>query len=165
MSPRILAGLLLVALAPPGVGAHPKPAQAPADKALAPGKEATSAAGKATGVPKVPAAPSVPGIPGVPGLSLPGIGADTASNAAGVLQYCAKRKYLGGDAVSAVSSKLLASKGLGTPAKAQKDAGYQSGMKGLLQGSDGKSFSFDSVPDTLKDQACDQVLKSASSLV
>ncbi|UWX04864.1 hypothetical protein H1235_00410 [Pseudoxanthomonas sp. NC8] len=48
------------------------------------------------------------GIPGVPGLSLPGISADTAGNAAGVLQYCVKRKYLGGDAVASVGNRLLA---------------------------------------------------------
>lgn len=45
------------------------------------------------------------------------------------------------------------------------DAGYPSGMKGVLQGSDGKSFNFDPVPDKLKDQACDPVLKNASSLI
>lgn len=150
MSLRILPGLALLALAATASAVDLKGAE----KVLPTGKDA-SAASKASSL----------GVPGVPGLSLPGMGTDTASNAAGVLQYCVKRKYLGGDAVSSVGNKLLASKGLTTPAKAEKDAGYQSGMKGVLQGSDGKSFNFDSVPDKLKDQACDQVLKNASSLI
>ncbi len=153
MSLRILPGLALLALAVTASAVDLKGVE----KALPTGKDA-SAASKAGGL-------GVPGMSSVPGLSLPGMGTDTASNAAGVLQYCVKRKYLGGDAVSSVSDKLLASKGLSSPAKAEKDAGYQSGAKGLLQGSDGKSFNFDSVPDKLKDQACDQVLKNASSLI
>ncbi|WP_372017067.1 DUF2501 domain-containing protein [Pseudoxanthomonas sp. 10H] len=150
---RILSGAFLLALAASAAAIDPKDVQR-----VLPTGSGTATAGKT-------ATPGIPGMSGVPGLSLPGMGADTASNAAGVLQYCVKRKYLGGDAVSSVSSRLLAGKGLTTPAKADRDAGYQSGLKGVLQGSDGTSFNFDSVPDKLKDQACDQVLKHASSLV
>lgn len=151
MSLRILTGMALLALAVSAAAVDLKGAE----KILPTGKDA-GAASKAS---------SLAGIPGVPGLSLPGMSADTAGNAAGVLQYCVKRKYLGGDAVASLGNKLLASQGLSAPAKAQKDPGYQSGLKGVLQGSDGKSFSFDSVPDSIKDQACDLVLKNASALV
>jgi hypothetical protein len=153
MALRILPALALLALGFSAAAVDLKDV----GKALPTGKDAGTA-GQAGSL-------GIPGMSGVPGLSLPGIGADTASNAAGVLQYCVKRKYLGGDAASAVSDKLLASTGLSTPAQAEEDAGYQSGLGGLLQGGDGKSFSFDSVPDTLKDQACDQVLERASSLI
>jgi len=101
----------------------------------------------------------------VPGLSLPGISGDTASNAAGVLQYCIERKFLGGDAAASVKDKLMSGAGLGDAAAAEADPGYQSGVQGLLQGSDGQSLDLDSVSGQLKDKACDYVLDNASSLI
>jgi hypothetical protein len=96
---------------------------------------------------------------------LPAIGGDTAGNAAGVLEYCVKRKYLSGGAVASVKDKLMSKYGLGDQAKAEQDSGYRSGMQGILQGSDGKSFNLDSVSGKLKDKACDYVLENAGSLV
>lgn len=151
MSLRILTGVALLALATSAAAVDLKGVE----KMLPTTKDASTTGKAATGL---------AGVSGIPGLSLPGMSADTASNAAGVLQYCVKRKYLGGDAVASLGNKLLASQGLSTPAKAQQDAGYQSGLKGILQG-EGKPFSFDSVPDSIKDQACDLVLKNASSLI
>ena len=48
------------------------------------------------------------------GFKMPAIGSSTIGNAAGVLQYCVKNNYLGGDAAS-VKDKLLAKR----PARAQ----------------------------------------------
>src|SRR5690606_18157096 len=49
---------------------------------------------------------------GLGGLALPGISGKTAGNAAGVLEYCVKRKYLSGNAVASVKDKLLSRYGL-----------------------------------------------------
>ncbi len=105
------------------------------------------------------------GLGALGGLSLPAVGGDTAGNAAGVLEYCVKRKYLSGGAVATVKDKLMSKYGLGDQAQVEQDTGYQSGLQGLLQGSDGKSFNLDSVSDKLKDKACDYVLENATSLV
>ena len=96
------------------------------------------------------------------GLGLPSMGAGTAGNAAGVVQYCIKNKYLGGGA-SGVKDSLLRKAGLG--GKEEKDPGYQSGLSGMLSGSDGKSFDMSKVQSSLKEKACDYVLDNAKSLL
>lgn len=97
------------------------------------------------------------------GLGLPSIGSGTASNAAGVLQYCIERKYLAGGAAG-VKDKLLGKIGLGG-GKETQDKGYQSGLSGMLSGSDGKSFDMGKIQDQLKDKACEYVLDNAKSLI
>ncbi|MGJ7494332.1 DUF2501 domain-containing protein [Variovorax sp. RT4R15] len=92
--------------------------------------------------------------------AMPAVGADTIGNAAGVLQYCVKNNYLGGDAAS-VKDKLLSK----ITGQKQQQAGYANGAKGLLQGGDGKSLNLKAVSGKLKTKACDYVLKNASSLV
>nr|WP_145544743.1 DUF2501 domain-containing protein [Variovorax boronicumulans] len=94
---------------------------------------------------------------------LPSIGSGTASNAAGVLQYCIERKYLAGGAAG-IKDKLLGKIGLGG-GKETQDKGYQSGLSGILSGSDGKSFDMGKLQDQLKDKACDYVLDNAKSLI
>ncbi|CAN7755518.1 DUF2501 domain-containing protein [Pseudorhodoferax sp. LjRoot39] len=97
------------------------------------------------------------------GLGLPSIGGGTASNAAGVLQYCIERKYLAGGAAG-IKDKLLGKIGLGG-GKETQDKGYQSGLSGILSGSDGKSFDMGKIQDQLKDKACEYVLDNAKSLI
>jgi len=110
-------------------------------------------------------AQSTEGLSSLGGLALPGISGKTAGNAAGVLEYCVKRKYLSGNAVASVKDKLLSKYGLGTEKKARQDSGYKSGLQGILQGDGGKSFNLDSVSDKLKDKGCDYVLDNAGKLV
>jgi len=95
------------------------------------------------------------------GLSMPSIGTSTMGNAAGVLQYCVKNNYLSADAAGGVKDKLL---GMVTGQKPQ-ETGYASGVQGMLQGSDGKSLSLDSINSQLKTKACDYVLANAKSLI
>lgn len=110
-------------------------------------------------------AQSAEGLPSLGGLALPGISGKTAGNAAGVLEYCVKRKYLSGNAVASVKDKLLSRYGLGTEKKGQQDSGYKSGLQGILQGDGGQSFNLDSVSDKLKDKGCDYVLDNAGKLI
>jgi Protein of unknown function (DUF2501) len=98
---------------------------------------------------------------GAGALALPEVGSSTMGNAAGVLQYCVKNKYLAGGDAGAVKDKLM---GMVSGQQPQQ-AGYAQGAKGLLQGTDGQSFDLKSVSGKLKTQACDYVLKNAKSLV
>lgn len=89
----------------------------------------------------------------------------SAGNAAGVLEYCMKNNYLGGDA-QAMKDKLLG-KVSGEPAKAKTDSGYLAGVQGMLNGSDGKSvdLSGGGFKEEITRKACDQVLKHAKSFL
>lgn len=95
------------------------------------------------------------------GLGMPAIGGSTASNAAGVLQYCIKNKYASG--AQGVKDALVGKLGLG--GKETQDAGYQSGAMGLLSGSDGSTFNMAKLQSGLKEKACDYVLDNAKSLL
>jgi hypothetical protein len=94
------------------------------------------------------------------GFKMPAIGSSTMGNAAGVLQYCVKNNYLGGDAAS-VKDKLLAK----ITGQKKQETGFASGAKGLLQGGDGKSLNFKGLSSKVKEKACDYVLKNATSLI
>lgn len=94
------------------------------------------------------------------GNSLPAVGASTAGNAAGVIQYCVKNNYLNAANANGVKDKLL---GMVTGQKPQQ-TGYANGAKGLLMGSDGQSLNLKGLSGKLKEKACDYVLKNASSL-
>ncbi len=94
------------------------------------------------------------------GFKMPAIGASTMGNAAGVLQYCVKNNYLGGDAAS-VKDKLLAK----ITGQKQQETGFASGAKGMLKGGDGQTLNFKMLSSKVKTKACDFVLKNATSLI
>ncbi|MGJ3704220.1 DUF2501 domain-containing protein [Variovorax sp. AFSI2.2] len=94
------------------------------------------------------------------GFKMPAIGSSTIGSAAGVLQYCVKNNYLGGDAAS-VKDKLLAK----ITGQKQQEKNFESGAKGLLKGGDGKTLNLKMLSSKLKVKACDYVLKNATSLI
>jgi len=94
------------------------------------------------------------------GFKMPAIGSNTIGNAAGVLQYCVKNNYLGGDAAS-VKDKLLAK----ITGQKPQETGFANGAKGLLKGGDGQTLNFKVLSSKLKTKACDYVLKNATSLI
>jgi hypothetical protein len=94
------------------------------------------------------------------GFKMPAIGSSTVGNAAGVLQYCVKNNYLGGDAAS-VKDKLLAK----ITGQKPQETGFASGAKGLLKGGDGQTLNFKLLSSKVKTKACDYVLKNATSLI
>lgn len=94
------------------------------------------------------------------GFKMPAIGSSTMGNAAGVLQYCVKNNYLGGDAAS-VKDKLLAK----ITGQKPQETGFASGAKGLLKGGDGQTLNFKILSSKVKTKACDYVLKNATSLI
>ncbi|MGJ7569457.1 DUF2501 domain-containing protein [Variovorax sp. RB2P76] len=94
------------------------------------------------------------------GFKMPAIGSSTMGNVAGVLQYCVKNNYLGGDAAS-VKDKLLAK----ITGQKPQETGFASGAKGLLKGGDGQTLNFKILSSKVKTKACDYVLKNATSLI
>jgi hypothetical protein len=94
------------------------------------------------------------------GFKMPAIGSSTIGSAAGVLQYCVKNNYLGGDEAS-VKDKLLAK----ITGQKQQEKNFESGAKGLLKGGDGKTLNMKILSSKVKEKACDYVLKNATSLI
>lgn len=98
-------------------------------------------------------------------LAVPGLmGSSSAGNAAGVISYCMKNKYLNVDQATQVKNQLLGKMGLNAQEE-PKDEGYLSGLSGMVMGGDGKSLSIDKLKGDLKDKACDFVLDNAKSLL
>ena len=97
-------------------------------------------------------------------LGLGNLSSGTASNAAGVLTYCMKNNYLNADKAAQMKDQLLGKMGLGKKEE-PKDEGYMSGLSGMIKGSNGQTFSLDSVKGQAKEKACDFVLDNAKSLL
>ena len=89
-------------------------------------------------------------------------------NVAGILQYCVKNNYLGGDSGAAgVASKLLGKTEGGT-----SNSDYSSGADGILKGKDGSTTNLSSIgggnsdlKSKLTTKACDVVLKQGKSFL
>lgn len=101
-------------------------------------------------------------------LGVPATG--TASNAAGVLTYCAKNNLLNSDKATQMADQLLSSLGLPTTqsqttAAAPQDAGYLQGVAGMIVSPSGELFSLDQIKGNVKDKACDFVLNNAKSFL
>lgn len=89
-------------------------------------------------------------------------------NVAGLLQYCVKNNYLGGDTgASGLAGKLLGKTEGGT-----SNTDYQSGLSGILKGNNGKTTNLSDVgggnPDLkskITTKACDIVLKQGKKFL
>lgn len=96
------------------------------------------------------------------GAGLPQVDQASPSNIAGVLQYCVKNKYLGGDAQATGSSVLGKLTGEG---QAKDKSAFDAGSGGLLQ-SGGDGFSLGGgIKEKVTEQVCDLVLQHAQSLL
>lgn len=96
--------------------------------------------------------------------------AGTASNAAGVLTYCAKNNYLNPEKAGDLANQLLSSLGLpiaqsATTTAATQDTGYVNGVAGIIVSPNGELFSLDKIKGNVKDKACDWVLNNAPSFL
>jgi hypothetical protein len=113
---------------------------------------------------------------GMGGMDVSSLASGSAGNAAGVIEYCMKNNFLGGDA-SGVKDQLMGK--LGGEEKAKADPGYEEGVKGMLAGTDGKATDLSSLgggggaaggalgdmKGKLTKQACSAVLDNAKSLL
>jgi hypothetical protein len=98
-------------------------------------------------------------------LSGQSLTASSTGNVAGVLEFCIKNNYLGGDAASSIKNALTGKLPDKAPAK---DNSYLAGAKGILQGSDGRQVELgggNSLKEKVTRQVCDQVLSQAKSLL
>ncbi len=156
---RVLAGsVLLMSMAGPAMSSGLLDSiKSQASESLGGGQAASSASSSSSALGGVGALGST--------LGLPSIGSSTASNAAGVLQYCIKNNYLDASGAASVKDKLLDKLNLGGTQAQQQDTSYQQGLTGLLSGSDGSSLNLESIKGNLKEKACDYVLENASSLL
>jgi hypothetical protein len=89
-------------------------------------------------------------------------------NVAGLLQYCVKNNYLGGD----TGASGLAGKLLGKTQGGASNTDYQSGLGGILKSSSGKTTNLSDVgggnPDLkskITTKACDIVLKQGKKFL
>jgi hypothetical protein len=109
------------------------------------------------------------------GTDLSSLASGNAGNAAGVIEYCVKNNYLGGDAASSMKDKLMGKAGLGGE---NKDPGFADGANGMVQASDGKSIDLTKLgggaggmagvgdmKSKLTKKACGAVLDNAKSLL
>lgn len=112
-----------------------------------------------------------PSFPSLDGL-LPGgsstLTSKTASNAAGILEYCVKNNVVSQVNATTVKDKLLEKIGLKQEAKQEKDENFTDGLKGILHG-DTSSLDLSTLSGKMKDkitkQACDVVLNNAKSFL
>jgi len=111
------------------------------------------------------------------GMDVSSLASGSAGNAAGVIEYCMKNNFLGGDA-SSVKDQLVGK--LGGEEKVKQDPGYLDGAKGMLTGGDGKSTDLASLAGgggggagnplgdmkgKVTEKACSAVLDHAKSLL
>ncbi|MFT3966493.1 MAG: DUF2501 domain-containing protein [Sphingobium sp.] len=95
---------------------------------------------------------------GLLGGGLPDIGTVGAGNAAGVLGFCLKNKFLGANGAASVLGQLTGKPGVKT------SPGYAAGQKGLLQGN-GSSLSLGGLKSQVTTKVCDLVLRQARSFL
>jgi hypothetical protein len=101
---------------------------------------------------------------GLGGQSVPALDKVGLGNIAGVLEYCAKNNFLGGN-TGGLKDQLLGK--LGGEEKAQSDPGYQEGLGGILGGDSGQKVELGNsgLKQQLTDKVCEEVLKYGQSLI
>lgn len=108
----------------------------------------------------------------VGGTDFSSLASGSAGNAAGVVEYCVKNNYLGGDAATSLKDKLLG-KVNGDDATEADKADYAEGAKGLVKTGDGQSVDLGKIggdqlgglKDKVTKKACASILDHAKSLL
>lgn len=102
------------------------------------------------------------------GLSgaLPGqsITSGSMGNVAGLLEFCIKNNYLGGNRAASVKDALTSKLPGGS---SSSDSGYTSGARGILSSSDGQQLDLSGggLKDKVTKQICDKVLDQGKSML
>lgn len=97
------------------------------------------------------------------GLSLQSLTSGSTGNVAGVLEFCVKNNYLGGNA-SSIKDGLVSKLPGGS---STSDSGYTDGAKGILNSGDGKQvdLSGGGLKEQITKQVCDKILAQGKSLL
>jgi Protein of unknown function (DUF2501) len=85
----------------------------------------------------------------------------SASNVAGLLEFCIKNNYLGGKNAASVKDSLMRKVSGGS---SSSDSGYRSGAKGILSDSNGSQFNLNGMKKQVTKQVCDKVLAQGKSM-
>jgi hypothetical protein len=92
----------------------------------------------------------------------------SASNAAGVVEFCIRNKYLGGDAATSMKDKLMGKVSGGGDAAGKDDPGYADGLKGVVKTGDGGSVDLSKntgIKAKFTEKACESVLEHSKSFL
>ena len=86
----------------------------------------------------------------------------SVGNVAGLLEFCIKNNYLGGNQVASVKDSLLGK----LPSGSSPDSGYTSGAKGILTSSSGSQLDLGGggMKKQVTKQICDKVLEQGKSM-
>ncbi|PLR41700.1 hypothetical protein CYR55_02420 [Chimaeribacter californicus] len=100
-----------------------------------------------------------------------GLKAESATNAAGVLEYCVKNNVLSTTNAASVKDQLLSKLGIQSASGAQSED-YQDGLGGILHTGQGNDLNLSNIgvgtaqlKQKLKTKACDVVLKQSKKLL
>ena len=95
-------------------------------------------------------------------LSGDSVTSSNSSNVAGVLQFCIKNNYLGGNSASSVKNSLMSKLPGGA---SNSDSSYTDGTKGIVDTGNGQKLSLGgSVKQQLTRQICDKILDQGKSM-
>lgn len=99
--------------------------------------------------------------------SLSSITSGSTGNAAGIIEYCMKNNYLGGDSASSVKDQLLGKVTGGGNQPAESNTDYLSGAKGILTSSSGQSvdLSMAGLKAKAVKKVCEKILDQAKSML
>ena len=97
-------------------------------------------------------------------LSGESLTAGSTGNVAGVLSFCIKNNYLGGNAAASVKDTLMGKLPGRSPSS---DSGYADGEKGILNSTNGKQvdLSGGGLKEKITKQVCDKILAQAKSML
>jgi hypothetical protein len=102
------------------------------------------------------------GLSGLSGGSLSSLTSSSTGNVAGVLEFCVKNNFLGGDA-SSVKDGLMSKLG----GSSSGDSGYSDGSKGILDSGGGQKvdLSGSGLKEQVTKQVCNKILDQGKSLL
>jgi hypothetical protein len=97
-------------------------------------------------------------------LSGGSVTSSNSSNVAGVLQFCIKNNYLGGNSASSVKDSLMSKLPGGA---SNSNSSYTDGASGILDTGSGQKLSLggDGVKQQLTKQICDKILDQGKSML
>jgi hypothetical protein len=97
-------------------------------------------------------------------LSGQSVTSGSASNVAGLLEFCIKNNYLSGNSAASVKDSLMSKIPGGKPSS---DSGYSSGAKGILSSSDGGQLDLSGggMKKQFTKQVCDKILAQGKSML
>lgn len=98
------------------------------------------------------------------------LSSNSMTNAAGVMQYCAKNKLASVTSTDNIKNQMLDKLGLDSTAKQTQSEDYTQGLLGLLNTGKGQQLDLNSIgssplAEKVKTKACDLVLKQAANYI